>query len=806
MFGDRDEESHIRLLLDKRARSALVNYDSPSVYSSPFFSPRPNEFEALNSSYESPQVPFDNRSRSRLNELAESMLDLDDDDYDSRNPSDDDDAPETVDAEHEPEETRMSLLGPKMRFHGKAPWELDSDALEEEDEAESDRGRDGFRKGLGFRSSSRGTTASSRPSGESSRSAKPKRSFETTSSGTNSPYGRGGALHALGQASISSVSLVPSSGTRQTGLRLNFPLSGATRPDSPSSYAPQRAPASPRSIVTPSSASSPVSRSNQEYAQSSSNKPLTRRATNDSATSQSIYSEEMHPYANPDLVVSYADDPATPAPSRSIFPLQSVSRSDSSATVTDSFATTLARSATGSTLTPDTSTSSMPPPPQSPRSRASLFHGREISSPLPISAPNPTISSPLMAPNLPPGWTERSVSPTFALISLEQARAQRSRSATVQNLSISSTSSTPFPEVTATAERHGHSPTNSITSRARARSISTGARAKTALQNIVGTPPKPERRDSEPGGGGAPAKTLKHKKSGFMRLFNGTRSAEERSSPPPVPPLSDGYAAFNAQQQQSLTKQNKIPRVPAPRVSPSMIQEPTFWGDDSNRISPSRHIPPPLSINTGPSRLRAASTADDFQTRTVPTTDIFEREWLGADLPQSAPPNVTEFPALKLRPVSTLFSAHFGDHIVSPGSLSSQDADADTLSPISPTTAVSPVTPAGVLGRSSGDKVPMATITEDQSNLVQELQQQITSSKQAWQRHIWDLEGQVRDLKAELEALRAQGSDVYCAVCGRGKPSDSAHTGHAAAHDHKMGVVNRPRARTGTSSRFGSAI
>ncbi|KAJ7225659.1 hypothetical protein GGX14DRAFT_421563 [Mycena pura] len=821
---DLHDDSHLRQLIGQRsARTAVVmDYDSPSVYSSPFFSPRPNDIQfetrSVDSYRSSPRGPLE--ARSRLNELAESMLDLDDD---SRPPSDSDDGdPDTVNEEHEPNDPRLSsVLGPKLRVHSKAPW---MDGVEE-DEPDSDRassrGRDGFRKGLGLRSSSRGTTASSRPSGESSRShqAKPKRSFETTSS-ANSPYGRGGALHALGQASLSSTSLVPQSAPRQLGLHLNFPLPRSESPSS--SYAsPSRGPASPRSVTSHrSSAASPASRGNHEYDFSHlpSNKPLARRGTNDSAASQSSYSEDMHPYANPDLVVYYADDPSpTPAPARSAFHMPNVSRSDSIATVTESLATatSLSRSATGSTLTSDPSVSSMSPS-QSPRSRASMFHGKEISAPLPMhpSGSNVTnnVSSPLIAPTLPPGWVERSVSPTFALISLEEARAQRSHSSIAQG---SSTSSTPFPQASLPADGHNHSPNNSIALRARARSISTGARAKSALQSIVGSaPPKPERRDSEPsstvqlqGTSSAAGKTLKHKKSGLMRLFNGARGAgsekEEKHSPPPVPSLSDGYAAFNAQQQGGAQPSKmSIHRVPPPQPSSSMLEE-ADGVDESNRLSPrsSRPIPPQLSIATGSqSRLRAASAAEDFQTRTVPS-DVSDRDWYQHDLPQSAPPNVNEFPALKLRPVSTLFSSKFSDHMVILRDSDPQpalDADVDTSSSTSPTTTT-PITPGMLLGRSSGDrdKPPMATISEDQPAFVQALQEQMTSAKKAWQRHVWELEGQVRDLKVELEGLRAAEGE-YCDACGRGK---------RAVHDHKTtGVVNRPRARTGTSARFGSAV
>jgi hypothetical protein len=69
--------------------------------------------------------------------------------------------------------SRMSLLGPKMRFHSRAPWELEEDTLqEEEDEPDYDSFLSAAKKGFGF--------SSPRPSGESSRSqVNSQRSFET---------------------------------------------------------------------------------------------------------------------------------------------------------------------------------------------------------------------------------------------------------------------------------------------------------------------------------------------------------------------------------------------------------------------------------------------------------------------------------------------------------------------------------------------------------------------------------------------------------------------------------------------------
>jgi hypothetical protein len=78
---------------------------------------------------------------------------------------------------------RMSLLGPKMRFHGRAPWEMEEDALQEEEEEQPQQNYDTLlsvtMRGLGLSSSRRGSP--SRPSTESARSqVNSHRSFETT--------------------------------------------------------------------------------------------------------------------------------------------------------------------------------------------------------------------------------------------------------------------------------------------------------------------------------------------------------------------------------------------------------------------------------------------------------------------------------------------------------------------------------------------------------------------------------------------------------------------------------------------------
>jgi len=82
---------------------------------------------------------------------------------------------------------RMSL-GPKMRFHSRAPWELGDGGLQEESDPEYTRSFSTLKKGLTF--SIAKSPESGRASGESCRSqAKSKCSFETTSSQVSYPRG-----------------------------------------------------------------------------------------------------------------------------------------------------------------------------------------------------------------------------------------------------------------------------------------------------------------------------------------------------------------------------------------------------------------------------------------------------------------------------------------------------------------------------------------------------------------------------------------------------------------------------------------
>ncbi|KAJ4485983.1 hypothetical protein J3R30DRAFT_1434413 [Lentinula aciculospora] len=788
-------DAHLRRLLDQRATRADLHSrvpslselsDTPSLYSHAYFSPSPAQFNSnldeMSSNFASP-IPS---HRDRFNDLAVSMLDMDDEPRSSYSSNEFDDIDggdqSTVEQEDDDELAipRMSLLGPKMRVHSKAPWELEDSPVQQDEESEDDmdshsimssstRNKSGPARHFRFGGSKPGNNGrSSRDSSRSRRMA--KKSFDTTSSQTS--YGRS-AIHTLAQASLSSTSLVPG------GSRPPFSSAGV-RPMSPSS-----------AHFSPSSPRSPVFTGNVVEGNTTTRSSGSGESEPRPSFAYSV--EDTHPYARSNASAPLEHNPRSLS-KKIDFP--NIPRSETASTLTSSNAsnTSMNRQAQDSLAAHP----SHQPIPQSPRLQA---FGREISSPVSFRS---TAHTGDRADLLPPrtgdisGWTERAASPSFNLISLEEARAQRSRSITSQN-TIITLSSSALTEDRQNEQNSGHS----VTSRARARSISAGARAKQALTNIVGnTPPKPERRGSEPAivvNSVSDGKSLKHKKSGLMRLFNGGR--DEKTPPPPVPSLSEGFAAFNAQQT-SVPKGIKVNRVPPPQVSPSMFEKPQFVEDIqplSPRLTSSpKRTPPPLNI-----------VGSNHITGTL-------RPPFHGDVAQSAPANVTEFPSLKLRPISTVFSAHFGDHILP--SLTS-DEEPDTPSSLqSPTTAISPVTP-GPYSRpteqisnhhhkASGSGTDAV---EDQSAVIRALQDQIVTAKRAWQRQIWELEGQVRDLKAEVEDLRSAGNEPgYCEICGRGTPNSGESSGESSQGDEEkkpVSVVHRPRARTGTGqSRFGSAV
>lgn len=806
-----DDHYQRTIRADLSARSSASS-DTPSVYSRAFFSPMHNAPVSpfIDSRHTSPSTSMSGRQSNfdRLNDPAVSMLDLDEDQRSSiASSAYYGDAHQSARNEDYESLPQMSLLGPKMRFHSRAPWEMAEDALREEDESDFGTFLSTAKRGFGF--SSPRTSSNSRPSGESAHSqVNSHKSFETTPSqrsyNTNAQY-----TFPQGDVSASLDRQVP---------RGNVPLSrespDVSGPSSPSLFVSDaHSPSHPR---FPDTSSSPehgrIPRS--PY-------PSTSRRRRSS-------SDETHPYANPDLVSHTHDQQHD----------QDVLRAgDSTATVTSTAASTVSKLKAKHARVPDTSISSVIP-----KNKASSLLGKEISSPITVLKPGPrpshtnedTQSSPSQKNVMSfPGWADRGAPPTFGLISLEEARAQRSRSITADSATSRPSTSIHVPSSAIAFPNTMHEHVSIIIDQSeyghdavetRTRSISAGSKAKNAFHTIIGGQPRSDKQAHESGvptnNGGLPGRTLRHKKSGFMRLFNGARQdKEEKVQPPPVPSLSDAHATFNVQQVEQKISRTTTHRIPVPELAvpetakrkvPQYEHLTPFEDEMDSRPLPSSKRPlPPLSIDTwtqSPSSREVTSSTEDlsYQERTIPPpggSGLLQNKLI----PQTAPAHVSEFSALKLRPISTMFSAQFGDHIIKDPRPS---LDTDLGTPDSSGNILSPITPnsSARFEFSSGEK----PTSDEQPSIIHSLQDKSVTAKTTWQRHIWELEGQVRDLKAELEELRASSGDAnYCQACGRGKRQETS-AGHRPSGNiqeiKSSSVVNRPRARTGTSFRFASAV
>ncbi|KAI0375317.1 hypothetical protein BV20DRAFT_1032565 [Pilatotrama ljubarskyi] len=916
----RARDDHVRLLLDQRAARADLHgrfpslsefSDSPSVYSHPHFSPRPSDRSALDGNVQAfrfPQSPqmyspslAEPRSpisdRERLNIPTASSLDLEDDprssaEYSSMHDGED----SSPDDEGDEEVPRISMYGPKMRFHSPAPWEeegedeLPRDSLDEPSKRSKKKG-DAGKKGWGLSKPS----SESRPSNESARSGRGKQSFETSSalsaSGALAYVSSSARLvhshsqaclvsrSALAQASMSSTSLINPS-PQSLRDKLSLPR---LRSRTPSNVGQLDA------LSTPNNAS-PVARLTSPADADVDDHSLGHSSTR-SSTPQ--YGEYTHPYANPDLVRAANFDPPPSSPN-----LQAsfgANRGDSNATFTDttpSSSMSQFRSTTTLSMTPGTSMTSVNPS-LSDSTSSTRVGGKGISGPIPVdksSLPlaalgmlgtvpqSPVVQSSPMSPGyrsrentVPmaglPAWHE-SGGGALKLISLEEAQAQareRSRSATAHPVISSPYASTSKAQIPDPDSDGSHR------AQGRARSTSAGA-------SKSGRHPLPMSGADSPGGssGSGPHKHVVRKKSGFMRLFNGKDRdrVSPSSPPPPVPSLvsSDAFAAnpppppLPPSQYSRPRQSSSTHRVPVPSLSPSLLGEPSplssgsgsgsgsGFGSGSSSESPpateatasaasalrdqqlsARRKAPELSIVTSSPSLGSLSTqmpytaplsagANESSHFLTPTTAVSRSEKTSnaGGLPCSAPPTKTDFVGLSIRPVSTLFSRELKEQLAvsDDSSLRTRPSlEVDTGTPTTTATAISPLSPDFPsstknlgYGRSSEEKSGpvIAQDDRDQSSVIQALQEQILTARRAWQRQIWELEGQVRDLKAEVEELRAaEGNSEYCAACGRGSAhrpgvEDNRNLEELRRAGVKTGVVNRPRARTGVGSRFAS--
>lgn len=509
--------------------------------------------------------------------------------------------------------------------------------------------------------------------------------------------------------------------------------------------------------------------------------------------------EAIHPYANPDLMTTTELHNRSTSYSSFLQPIPLDPDQRNSSTTIIAARTDLSSSTSRNSLSSSTGG----------RNRTSSIHGREISSPVAVHSKSlpPDMSSTGQAGALSnlPGWKDNSAPPAFNLISLEEARAQRGKQAaqppadaddatpmqSAANLLSHSTSTLHTTEDPLSSINQDPSPTR----RTRGRTISAGTKAKNAFHSIVGSV-MTERSETlgtpaQPAPTSQVSKPLKHKKSGFMRLFNGGKDKESDEAPPPVPSTSSGSDMA------SLNVKRVVSRVPVPSYDQPPLESPQDGSLAPSSGSANKRGPPALSIDTVSSNQQGR----DMQQQRSTSSLYAPKPWSGSDQPPaSAPPERTGFPALRLRPVSSLFSSGF-EHIVP--ELATSDFDAPSSS--SPPGPLSPITPGKT------DRFPK------QESSGQPTASQLVSS----QRRVAQLEAQVRSLKSELEDLRTRQHDhagPYCNACGRGRgASPGAREGSMSSNSSSSSssggggigytsVIDRPRAKTSNTSRFVNAL
>lgn len=317
----------------------------------------------------------------------------------------------------------------------------------------------------------------------------------------------------------------------------------------------------------------------------------------------------------------------------------------------------------------------------------------------------------------------------------------------------------------------------------------------------------------------APARTLKPKRSGFLKFFMDKTSLNSNSGNPNISaPSAPVHVAHNT-----------IDPPPVPKL-PAHFQGVKASNPTDLDLPRERSLPP--VVVSSPSRPRSfdrgRSFSDDSHTSIGDHNGgrIARDKYLRSNTePAPRPENLSaqvpsDFNGLRLRPVSSAFNGlpedylHSSPKVGSASRGSSETADSsfgiegpDVQSPVTPSFPVSArSTYTHVSTASSGSDVFSSSVdprtpssfgsfphgvprtsTESQSSaaIIAALREQLRCVTKASKIQVSELKSQVEELKLQLE-------EAKCDRCG--------HSGKERKSD-EGGIVNRPRARTGGGTR-----
>ena len=391
---------------------------------------------------------------------------------------------------------------------------------------------------------------------------------------------------------------------------------------------------------------------------------------------------------------------------------------------------------------------------------------------MPLASPHDVL--PLkMAP-----WQHTPSSPTFHLVSLEEAQAMKAKLRSAAMGTPSSTSSSPYIRGqtvsgnTAQERLKSHTlPQEAGDFEDIAKSASPGLKARRSLLGLFSKKEKERSVTPRPASPPPPVPSLPtsipNTPSGLAPSL-GTFSAVPKS-PRKIPPPSLDLVANS-----SLTANNAKDNPSSSPLPSANHQHATY-----SSSSPSS---PPVVVTSQP-RKKGSLTGLSTRTPLAKPPSINPN-------PGSGSPSVA-LPALEVRPVSTMFSSMPVDYLAGGGAAS------PPLAPTPPFRVAgdTPTTP-GFSSRSasvsgSSDAGPQTPSVDHSANaaVLSQLRDQVNGAKEAWKTQIADLEAQVQALKKELEEFKA----APCAACG--------HVASAALlnGEVKASVLNRPRAKTGAA-------
>ncbi|KAF9505867.1 hypothetical protein BS47DRAFT_1400029 [Hydnum rufescens UP504] len=678
----------------------------------------------------------------------------------------------TMDPEDDIVPTRLSVMGPRMKLLSRAPWEDGAeDEIREEDEIIDD--------------------------GVDNVSVHDKHSRERSHTVTKLPEEARG-WKGFGLSASKPKDTVPPLRLRS----ITSPISIPAVPESTVSLdgrqsSSQKQPTSRLALTRPRtiSSNSTISRTHSlasSFASSSGKRARKVRDKSPAPTSSS----NRHPYANPEIYSGTNPFPYPSPHSANHFHARqnqqfdtltadsTYPRSESSTTIKSSPATNAFAPSGLHTSLATASTPAIVPA----SSKQSLF------------APSTPVVDAGDVDGVPAGMLGFPGSPAYNLITLEEAREkvrERSKGGTVA-LHINPA----VPKFNETVSSHANSrPAEQYNGNVyppvpNDPSPLMSMPPSSNTQTVEGdSPPLP----SVPG-----AKTLKPKRSGFLKFF---KDAKEKDRDPsgagsePVPAIPRSYSNDSSSTHQSNEISSSAVSFPPPTPSVPQYHADSKEGTNQPGTRPTISRSHTSSFaSQGPTVPTGVTKSDRIEPKLKKSPKLGSKAARAAKLEAlNAKSRESAFESLQIRPVSSFFSSGLPmDLLSSPGRtpglgitiqegtpLESHDfaqgTSSHSLSVSSNSTLSIPSTPA------SDQPLPLPHSGRSFA--------QLTEARKAWRLQAWEYEAQIRELQAEVAMLRG----VECKKCGAA-PSPPP----VPRIPNTSGVLDRPRRKTGVGSMFAS--